>query len=265
MHCVALGSANRMISGDVYGRAAQRIGEGTELLLTNGACGDLNPPAEGVPVEVVDDYARKLLRAISPPLKEGPGEDDRPLPASRIQEKLAGAGAAACGNPVQRPPRVLADYLCVESRSVWVDFEPFTESETRAYAVHALENEWARCEWPDKFPHAVEQWTENRLRELRESRQSKAAELDIQFIRLGETVWLTANAELFSQAVADLAGNGEPPIIACYANGLAGYLPPESAYEEGGYEVELACLFYDSLPFRRGAYWKLISAAAAGL
>ncbi|HTQ08640.1 MAG TPA: hypothetical protein VMI31_01075, partial [Fimbriimonadaceae bacterium] len=222
MHCVALGSANRLISGDIYGRAAQMLGPETMLLLTNGACGDLNPPEEGVPVEIVDSYAARLADALG-------------------------------SHPIPQHP---ASFLSVQSRSVLLEYETMDEREILAYAERVRPNEWARREWPDKFEPAVDQWTANRLRELREGTQPKVAEIELQTIRLGDTVWIAVNAEIFSEMVP------EGVTVVAYANGLAGYIPTESAFDEGGYEVELACLFYDALPFRRGAGRDLTRALA---
>ncbi len=228
MHPVALGSANRMISGDVHGRASHLIGTGTTLFMTNGACGDLNPPAEGLEVLAVDELARAMLASVLSSSRRDGGHD-----------------------------------LRIRSKILSLDFEPLVEHEIMEVARRALRDEWANAQWPDRLEPAVERWKDNRLRELCDGSQPRGIEVELQAVRLGTSTWLTANAELFSQAVDDLRHGAEAPVVVCYANGLAGYVPPRAAYGEGGYELELAPLFYDRLPFRRGAYEKLIDAAAA--
>ena len=39
-----------------------------------------------------------------------------------------------------------------------------------------------------------------------------------------------------------------------YANGSIGYWAPESAYAQGGYEVDTAYLYYGTPPIKKGAF-----------
>jgi hypothetical protein len=57
---------------------------------------------------------------------------------------------------------------------------------------------------------------------------------------------VTVNAEIFSQ-FTELAGAGAglPVYTVSCANGMIGYVPTAVAYDEGGYEVSHAMLFYN--------------------
>ncbi|MFI5387858.1 MAG: hypothetical protein ACHQ50_17260 [Fimbriimonadales bacterium] len=227
VHPVALGSANRMISGDIHGLAPQSLGvENAILFMTNGACGDLNPPAEGLSHEGALGLATGLLDAVL----SAPGHD-------------------------------VPDGLLLSSKTINLDYQTLSKEGIDTLATRCLQNEWARAQWPTQLPRAVEQWRENRLHELQNGTQPKSVEAEIQAIRLGDTRWVTVSAELFSQASRDIGGRDNSVTLICYANGLVGYLPPETAYAEGGYEVDLAPLFYDRLPFKVGGYERLVNAA----
>ena len=69
MHPVALGSSNRQISTDMPGQAALRLSRqlpgNPAVLVTNGACGNLNPPAENVPFAQIEAWGGQIADAVS--------------------------------------------------------------------------------------------------------------------------------------------------------------------------------------------------------
>ncbi len=66
-------------------------------------------------------------------------------------------------------------------------------------------------------------------------------ELDLLVWRLGRLRIIAAPVELFSQLGAELRRRLDPPLlIATETNGRSGYWPTRSAFDEGGYEVEIA-------------------------
>src|SRR2546421_6240115 len=72
MHPVTLGHVNRMVSADWCGAAADQIQQtlpGNPIaLVTNGACGNLNPPARPVPPDQMRELGRRVASAIATPL-----------------------------------------------------------------------------------------------------------------------------------------------------------------------------------------------------
>jgi hypothetical protein len=73
-----------------------------------------------------------------------------------------------------------------------------------------------------------------------------------------------ANVELFSIFTEWLRRELGPHVyVLGYANGNCGYLCPQAAYEEGGYEVETAHVFYGGHRFRAGGLERLAAEAGA--
>ena len=64
MHPVGLGASNRLISADYPGQTAQVLAGQLPgkpiVLVTNGACANLNPPAEDVPFERISAWGRQV-------------------------------------------------------------------------------------------------------------------------------------------------------------------------------------------------------------
>jgi hypothetical protein len=80
------------------------------------------------------------------------------------------------------------------------------------------------------------------------------APVDVQVVEIGGVRFVCFGAEVFSRMGEGLGDRAYP---VGYANGDGGYLCPEYAYSEGGYEPEVACLFYGTNPIRRGAFESL--------
>jgi neutral ceramidase len=234
MHAVALGPTNRQISADIPGRTAAALTEdlpGRPLaLVTNGACGNLNPPAENVPPSQIEAWGREV--------------------ADGVIERLKAAGPMEAGE------------FRMHSRVLPLPVEALSVEEIDAYAAKAIEFPKPLAEWGDKYRRAVAGWRESMTRAVREGRAG-TAEAELFAIRLGPVVLLGLNAEVFSQ-FADLVRDrtGRTAYIVGYSNGDMGYLPTRAAYEEGGYEVEIAHLFYDAFRVKPGGLERLVDAAA---
>ena len=83
-------------------------------------------------------------------------------------------------------------------------------------------------------------------------------------LRLGDVILMGANAEVFSE-FADWMRTGatQKVYVVGYANGDMGYLPTQAAYAEGGYEVEVAHLFYGGFRPKAGGLELLAREAKA--
>jgi len=83
--------------------------------------------------------------------------------------------------------------------------------------------------------------------------------IELQAMRIGEAALLGAPMEVFSELGAAVAEQSPFPwtAVSGYTNGSTGYLPTADAFDEGGYEVEMAS------PYARGAGDAFTRAAGA--
>ncbi|MEW6746955.1 MAG: hypothetical protein AB1486_29820 [Planctomycetota bacterium] len=230
MHSVALGSSNRCISADVPGQCAQALSKrlpGSPLVLaTNGACGNLNPPAEDVPFALVEEWGTQIAQAVA--------------------DKLRHAG------PLPHP------VLSVRQRTVPLATECLDAAGIAASARMALSNHQALQQWGDCFRRAVHEWQRSMTEAACSGRAPQNQIIELQAVRLGPIVIIGAGAELFSKFTELVQAQCFAKVYTIgYANGLSGYIPATAAYAEGGYEVELAHLFYNRFRLQRGCLEQL--------
>jgi len=213
MHPVALGHTNRAISADWCGAAAERLAEGLPgrpvTLVTNGACGNINPPRKDVAAAEVRAFGWEI--------------------ADCVKEKLAGAPA------VERPELRLKREL--------VQMTP--EEIDRIVDGNLKENVgqlWARP-WHD----ANEVWRKTQ-KQLVLSGQGQSQEIELFGVVIGPAAFVAVNGEVFSRFTAALRDRTNHPHLfaVTYANCAYGYIPTAAAYDEGGYEVDQAHFFYNT-------------------
>ncbi|HOA73374.1 MAG TPA: hypothetical protein PL151_11030 [Phycisphaerae bacterium] len=225
MHAVALGPENRRISADWPGRCAAALSDSLTgspiVLVTNGACGNLNPPFENVTIEQLNEWGGQVAAAVRDLLLEAPGD------------RRAG--------------------LIVSSHVVTVPLEVLSVEQIAVYAEQALRNAAGIREWGDKFRRAVVTWRQHQTDAMQAGTAEVSADIELAAVRLGDRVLLGINAEVFSAFADELRARFDLPVYTIgYTNGLVGYLPTAAAYDEGGYELEMAHLFYDSFRMQRG-------------
>ena len=217
MHPVALGSSNRQISADMPGQAALRLSRqlrgNPAVLVTNGACGNLNSPGENVPFTQIEVWGGQIADAVAARLAQAP-------PTSRPLFRVAAH--------VFSLPLDTLDVAGIE-----------------AFARKALLDKKSLAEWGDKYRRAVEQWRSALVAAAQSGRALDHRDAELFAFRLGDVILVGANAEVFSEFTDWLrAGTEQKVYVIGYANGDMGYLPTQAAYAEGGYEVEVAHLFY---------------------
>jgi neutral ceramidase len=232
MHNVGLGPANRCISGDITGLAAQNIAQtlpgNPVVLFTNGACGNIDPPAINCTFERIETWASMLANTVSSALNNA---QHIPLPSIRL-----------ITDAVQIP---LEEFSAdrIESAARTLDDQQFGEEEFI----------FARCR------DAAQKWKISQLEMLAAGTQLKAINVELTALSLGPVRLLLLGAEVFSEFTDHLrtACPGHLFVVG-YANDDIGYIPAEYAYEMGGYEVENAFIFYNSLLPRRDAMPRLL-------
>jgi neutral ceramidase len=237
IHPVALGHQNRHVSADLFGSAAaelrRRLPGGPVSLVTNGACGNLNPPSIGVEHRQVALWGQRIADAAIDALRTDP----TCAPASLH------VAVMRCALPLDTLDRAGID----------------------AHAEKILAaKEFA--EWSRQLPRAVEQWRRGLLAALETGAMRTHREIEIFAVGVGPVVFVAANAELFSD-FTDLVrtATGLPVYTVGYANGNWGYIATRSAYKEGGYEVESAHVFYGGYRFKAGGLEQLANETAAFL
>jgi hypothetical protein len=233
MHPVALGHTNRAISADWCGHAARRasleLPGDPIVLMTNGAAGNINPPAENVSVDQLRTW----------------GE--------RVSESIVAKLAAA--NPRNQTLKLIAT---ISQMPIDVLNERQIDELVQS---HTNQNDIPPG-WSSRYADAIRCWGRNRKAQLARGMHD-SIEMETMAVRLGDLVFVTAGGEFFSR-YADLirAESGKDVHIIGYANGNFGYVAPSAAYDEGGYEVDSAHFFYDTFRARRGAFEQLAREAA---
>ncbi len=236
MHAVALGAFNRQISADMPGQAALRLSRllpgNPVVLVTNGACGNLNPPAENVPFAQVDAWGGQIADAVAARLL-----DTRPTPGASLR---------------------------VAARVFPLPLDTLDVAGIEAFARKALEDKRSLAEWGNKYRRTVDHWRSALVAAAEAGHLIDHRDAELFAVRLSDVILLGANAEVFSEFTDWLrAGIAYKVYVVGYANGDLGYLPTQAAYAEGGYEVEVAHLFYGGFRPKAGGLELLAREARA--
>jgi len=229
-HPVILGPDNLEISGDYAGHAERVIeenyGDTAVALFALGLAGDVNANFEHRTFDEVEIFGTALGRAVLEKMKEIDYTTDATLRVRTCHVDL----------PLQSTPSVdEAERILFRERQrlsgILGHGEDRTEINQRRLMV-----EWAS--------HLVE------LASLPDP--PTTATLELQGIRIGETAIVAFSAEVFAEYEKILKEMSPFPhtIAISNANGNIGYLPVAAAFDEGGYEVDMAPRLFGALPFR---------------
>lgn len=239
IHPVALGPRNRRISGDLLGLAAaeiaRRLPGNPVTLLTNGACGNLNPPAVDASCAEFDLWGRQIAEVALTALAKASAPDGDASAALRV-------ATMRCALPLDTLDRAGID----------------------AHVAKITADLSAGPEWRAKVRRAADLWRRPLVAAIEQERVLTHRDLEVFTVRIGGVVFVGANAELFSIFTEWLRRElGASVYVLGYANGDCGYVCPRAAYEEGGYEVEIAHVFYGGHRFRAGGLERLAAEAIA--
>jgi hypothetical protein len=230
IHNVALGPANRHISGDMAGCAAEALARSLPghpvVLMTNGAAGNINPPSVSDNYDNVQQWGKQLSTRVQAALLEASASTESLWSTSELLELSA-------------PDPTPAEFEAVAAR-LRAPLAARTDRVTERIRA-AIDAWYERMRQPRRGPNRVE----------------------LQVLRIGAVDWVCVGAEVFS-ALPELLRRttSRPTYVVSYANGVLGYLAPESAYAEGGYEVDQAFVWYGTLPIPRGAFEQVRERAA---
>jgi len=233
MHGVCMFSTE--ISADWPGETARSLAQalpgGPMVLVTTGACANINPPSVGVAPEQMRQWGRAVAVTVEPRLAQTPSDS-------------------------------AAEVLRFASRIVPLPLECWTLEEIENLARTNLADSPGLREFGRKYELAVGTWLETMQARVRRG-EPPTADVELCLIQLGAIRFLTINAEVFSHFNAMVPSTESAPlyVIGC-TNGMIGYLAPTSAYDENGYEVETSMFFYNVLRPKRGAMEWLAERAA---
>ena len=234
IHPVALGPNNRMVSADISGQTASILQEqlpgNPVVLVTNGACANLNPPAENVNFSQVTQWGGIIANAVCGLLKTGASDPGAKLRTLTRQVPL---------------PREILDVDGINK-----------------FADRALNDRGPLEQWGDKYVRVVEHWRKYLLKNGN-GQNEIGPEAELFGLQIGSIILLGVNAEVFSRFTDMLRENVHDKVyLLGYANGDMGYLPTLAAYSEGGYEVDIAHLFYGGFRFKAGGLELLMTSAS---
>jgi neutral ceramidase len=251
-HPVTLGP-NTILSPDFPGAFRERIREAAPqcvALYLNGACGDVDP------ITNRDAWGQGSVKDVE-----------------RLGARLADTGFAAmqAAAPVEDPG------IAVVSGSLRLDYElPTPERLRREIARLGAERRRRRGQPDQPFGAPAEGdvrmpgfWLRHyrRLERRFERGELEDHELvELQALRLGrDVVVLAIPAEVYAEQGLQIkhASPFTHTLLACYANGCCGYLPPEREFTAGGYTATLAAAAYDRPPFRSDVARRLVDRAEA--
>ena len=215
MHPVVLGSTNRQLSADWVGMARHRIEAalGCPALFLQGCCGDINPS----------------LR-----------ESDTPDAVERVGGEVADAALIAAHEaaPVTGTP-----LRCGEARVKIPASKLPSGEEFRALEQDATRRAGDRSLSPGarEVARAERRWAKTHCRYPR-GRDFIPARVST--LSIGEITLVGLPGEIFTEIGSQIRDviSGAWPVG--YASGNIGYLYPDSALQEGGYEVEVAYRLY---------------------
>lgn len=236
MHPVVLDEKNLQVSADWVGSARRKLEEtlGCPALFLQGCCGDINPPVrEREQPDALERLGAEVAEAALTALREARTMTDRGL----------GSGAARARLPLSPPPS--EQELSVRDAAAAAALGRAESSAAERHLALA-DRAWVRC------------WR-SRLRGRRAIPSSAAAR--VAALRIGEVLLLALPGEPFAAIGIELRRELPGCWPSGYAAGNLGYLYPDSALAEGGYEIDLAYRLYGQRQAARGTAAALIEAA----
>jgi hypothetical protein len=235
IHPVALGPGNRRISGDLHGLAADYVGRQLQgspvVFMTNGACGNLNPPALDVSRDQLESWSREIAHVT--------------------------VGALHAATPTTASLRVaVAEHN--------LNLDTLDRGGIDAHVAKITRDDASDPVWNARLRRAAHQWRHALVSALERGQPATRRETELFAVAIGGVVFVGVNAEVFPDFTAWLRrATGLAVYTLGYANGNFGYLCPNDAYDEGGYEVETAHVFYGGYRIRAGELERLAQEAAA--
>ncbi|EEF63033.1 hypothetical protein [Pedosphaera parvula] len=226
MHPVSL--KEPLASGDWPGETARFLTAALPgrpvVIVSSGACGNINPPQVGVTPEQTYQWGRHIAQSVLSGLLSAPLDIDEPA----------------------------ASALKMTTVTVDLPLESWSGSGIEKYADECLADAAGHREFGVQFPKAIETWRTSMLQRHQRS-EPPHLQAVLGILSLGRATVLTVNAEIFSRFTDLVSSEADGPVytMGC-ANGMIGYLASAEAYLEHGYEVSWSMLFYNKPRLQKG-------------
>jgi hypothetical protein len=230
-HPVVMGGQNTGLSAEWPGIAASMLAYvlGCPAVFAQGCSGDINPARQGN-WGVVRSVGRELAGAALAAWERATPVEDGPV-----------LGALVTASLPQRHPELAEAEAALETareRLSAVEHEiAATPDITAATAMARLQT-----------PRGQVEWAEDYLVSAR-AESVPPVSMPVQALRLGDVCLTATGAETFVEiGMAMNRRAGTPRAVSLgFSNGCFGYLPTESAFALGGYEVNDAYRYYGTL------------------
>ncbi len=213
-HAVTMGGDNRLVSGDWPG-AAQRFIEdaiGGQAIFLQGCCGNINPGPRGG-YDIVESNGRMVSDAVLSVLSGISTTDDAEI----------GIASERISIPLQ-PPISLEEARCtVEENAV-----KLRNKDLPLWDVHLTQ--------------AYHDWAQQIIADGGKAQPGLPFEIQRFSVDGAQLVGLPG--EVFVEYALNIKQMAPNVMVSAYTNGNVGYVPTRKAFDEGGYEVDLAYKLY---------------------
>jgi neutral/alkaline ceramidase-like enzyme len=230
-HPVVMGRENTGLSAEWPGRAAALLSAalGCPAVFAQGCCGDINPLRRG-DYHVVQSVGRELAGSA--------------FAAWERAEPVTGSELAGTLESVLLPQRKPS----IEEAEAALSEAQERLSAVEAGAASGEPTPGAEVSRRIQLPRAMFQWAQDYLGAA-QAEGEPAARMEVQALRIGDVAILATAAETFIQIGQEVQRRSPlaRTVALGYSNGCIGYLPTESAFPLGGYEVETAFKYYGTL------------------
>lgn len=225
-HPVVLGPNNLLVSADYPGVAMRVIemafGNGAIAMFLQGCCGNINALYHG-----------------------GTFAD-----CKRVGMALAGTAIRAFSFASE----VEAEPIAIRRRTLQLPLMPPPSTSElkktmRMYRKELREAKLSGNKARERVAEAMLNWA-NTIAQLSRSRRSDMTKpFEMIALRIGEVAVIGLSGEVFVEYALNIrsASPFKETFVLGYTNGCIGYVPTESAYIEGGYEVDVAYKYYGTL------------------
>jgi neutral ceramidase len=229
-HAVVMGYDNNLVSGDWPGYSSRHLEAelpGFTALFMQGGAGDVNPLTETVRQRLAAGHPVGAIGDVSGCY----GGDQTSAPGYWNIGDRGGGTFVEC--------ETLARAVNTEVLKVWRAIP--TSSELSIDVSRVVVNGAADA----KEPRLSLEGFLAKYRHLLQPADDGSLPVEVTLVRLGSAVLMTQPGEVFSETAVEFRKRAQQmgyafPWLVSYSNGSYAYLPPNNAFEEGGYEVELA-------------------------
>lgn len=205
------------------------------------------PGAACAALEAVSGPEMTPLTLVGASANLNPTERGAPEALRRAGRALAAAAVEAPRRPVEGGDMNLLE---TRTRVYALRYQAWDEARTVAFLEAEKERlNSGEVDYPDR-----RDWAQDRLADVRRGEAPVSKDIELNVLAVGPMRVAFLPFETFTETglAVKRAAPGRTLVASC-ADGLYGYLPIQSAYDEGGYEVVSAHIFYDHLPHEPGA------------